>query len=150
MISKVNNAGGGDNKGLMDITPEQLQHEFGLNVFGTIYLTQAVVGLGKMPQGGRIINVSSIASKLGLDGVTVYSAAKAAQDSITASLAGEVSNIAHIFFCRRREVGSDRIYSLGKAVGSPLTQLHPARSRQRLRSRFLRSLMGLQARCRPE
>lgn len=77
----------------MDITPEQLQHEFGLNVYGTIYLTQAVVGLGKMPQGGRIINVSSIASKLGLDGVTVYSAAKAAQDSITASLACEVSNL---------------------------------------------------------
>ncbi|OIW28752.1 short chain dehydrogenase reductase [Coniochaeta ligniaria NRRL 30616] len=86
----VNNAGGGDSKPLMDITPEQLQHEFGLNVYGTIYLTQAVVGIGKMPQGGRIVNVSSIASKLGLDGVTVYSAAKAAQDSITASLAGEL------------------------------------------------------------
>ncbi|KAK9334357.1 hypothetical protein V1521DRAFT_353772, partial [Lipomyces starkeyi] len=69
--------------------PEQLQHEFGLNVFGTIYLTQAVVDTGKMPNGGRIINVSSIAAKLGLEGVTVYSAAKAAQDSLTASLAGE-------------------------------------------------------------
>ncbi|KAK9326595.1 hypothetical protein V1520DRAFT_128814 [Lipomyces starkeyi] len=43
-----------------------------------------------MPNGGRIINVSSIAAKLGLEGVTVYSAAKAAQDSLTASLAGEL------------------------------------------------------------
>ncbi|KAK9343155.1 hypothetical protein V1522DRAFT_251005 [Lipomyces starkeyi] len=86
----VNNAGGGDSKALMEITPEQLQHEFGLNVFGTIYLTQAVVDTGKMPKGGRIINVSSIAAKLGLEGVTVYSAAKAAQDSLTASLAGEL------------------------------------------------------------
>ncbi|KAK4031883.1 hypothetical protein C8A01DRAFT_20968 [Parachaetomium inaequale] len=86
----VNNAGGGDNKALMDITPEQIQHEFGLNVFGTIYLTQAVVGTGKMPRGGRIVNIGTIASKLGLEGVTVYSAAKAAQDSITASLAGEL------------------------------------------------------------
>ncbi|KAK9312406.1 hypothetical protein V1524DRAFT_369678, partial [Lipomyces starkeyi] len=70
--------------------PEQLQHEFGLNVFGTIYLTQAVVDTGKMPKGARIINVSSIAAKLGLVGVTVYSAAKAAQDSLTVSLAGEL------------------------------------------------------------
>lgn len=80
----------------MDITPEQIQHEFGLNVFSTIYLTQAVVGTGKMPRGGRIVNIGTIASKLGLEGVTVYSAAKAAQDSITASLAGEVSNVPHI------------------------------------------------------
>lgn len=96
-LSIVNNAGGGDNKALMEITPEQLQREFGLNVFGTIYLTQAVTDVGKMPKGGRIINISSIASKLGLAGVTVYSAAKAAQDSLTASFAGEVSNIpAHL------------------------------------------------------
>ena len=95
--SIVNNAGGGDNKALMEITPEQLEHEFGLNVFGPIYLTQAVVDTGKMPKGGRIINVSSIAAKLGLEGVTVYSAAKAAQDSLTASLAGEVSNTSHVF-----------------------------------------------------
>lgn len=77
----------------MEITPELLQYEFALNVFSTIYMTQAVVDVGKMPQGGRIINISSIASKLGLDGVTVYSAAKAAQDSLTASLATEVSNM---------------------------------------------------------
>jgi NAD(P)-dependent dehydrogenase (short-subunit alcohol dehydrogenase family) len=92
----------------MEITPEQLQHEFALNVFGTIYLTQAVVEAGKMPKGGRIINVSSIAAKLGLEGVTVYSAAKAAQDSLTASLAGEVSKIRHLSSDTCRKVGSHR------------------------------------------
>ncbi|KAK9489015.1 hypothetical protein V1508DRAFT_362623, partial [Lipomyces doorenjongii] len=35
--------------------------------------------LSDASKGGRIINVSSIAAKLGLEGVTVYSAAKAAQ-----------------------------------------------------------------------
>lgn len=104
----VNNAGGGEKKAFMDITPEQLQHEFGVNVYGTIYLTQAVVDAGKMPSGGRIINVSSIAAKLGLEGGTVYSAAKAAQDSLTASLAGEVSNIRHMFSDIRRKVGSNK------------------------------------------
>ena len=54
-------------------------------------MTQAVVGTGKMPKGGRIINTGTIASKLTNPGVSVYCAAKSAQDSLTASLAGEVS-----------------------------------------------------------
>lgn len=62
-----------------------------MNVFGTIYVTQAVVDLGKMPRGGRIINIGSIASKQGIASVPIYCAAKAAQDSLTESLAGEVS-----------------------------------------------------------
>ncbi|KAK1762528.1 L-xylo-3-hexulose reductase [Phialemonium atrogriseum] len=86
----VNNAGFGGNVSLMEATPEQLEREFGVNTFGSIYLTQAVVGAGKMPKGGRIINTGSIASKLGLEISAVYSAAKAAQDSLTASWAGEL------------------------------------------------------------
>lgn len=85
----------------MEATPEQLEREFGVNTFGSIYLTQAVVGAGKMPKGGRIINTGSIASKLGLEISAVYSAAKAAQDSLTASWAGEVSlrTLARFFPC---------------------------------------------------
>lgn len=74
----------------MDVTQQQLEREFGVNVFGTIYMVQAIVGVGKMPKGGRIINIGSIASKLIPPGTSVYSAAKAAQDSLTASWAGEV------------------------------------------------------------
>lgn len=92
VLGVVNNAGGGGQKLLMEVTPEQIQHEFGVNVFGTIYLAQAVTGVGKMPRGGRIINIGTISSKRGSDGVLVYSAAKAAQDSLTESLAGEVCN----------------------------------------------------------
>jgi NAD(P)-dependent dehydrogenase (short-subunit alcohol dehydrogenase family) len=42
-----------------------------------------------MPQGGRIINVGSVASKLGIE--AVYGAAKAAMDALTFSLARDVS-----------------------------------------------------------
>lgn len=87
----VNNAGYGNPKTLTEATPESLEAEFGINVFGPIYLTQAVIGIGKMPRGGRIINVGSIASKLGPEVSAVYGAAKAAQDSLTASWAGQVS-----------------------------------------------------------
>jgi NAD(P)-dependent dehydrogenase (short-subunit alcohol dehydrogenase family) len=121
----VNNAGGGDAKPLLEITPEQLQHEFGSNVFSTIYLTQAVVDIGKMPKGGRIINIGSVASKQGHGGIAVYSAAKAAQDSLTASFAGEVSNTWHIFSGTRRNVGSHSKSQLGKSRGITVNTIAP-------------------------
>ncbi|KAH6646198.1 hypothetical protein BKA67DRAFT_583520 [Truncatella angustata] len=86
----VNNAGYGTATHLIEATPELLENEFGINVYASIYLTQAIIGVGKMPRGGRIINVGSIASKLGLELSAVYGAAKAAQDSLTASWAGQL------------------------------------------------------------
>lgn len=89
----VNNAGVGSVKFLTEMTPEHLQNHFGVNVFGTLYMTQAVVNIGKMPRGGRIINVGSCASKMGVgDGMGVYGATKAATDSLTASWAWEVDH----------------------------------------------------------
>ncbi|KAK9260617.1 hypothetical protein V1519DRAFT_448237 [Lipomyces tetrasporus] len=72
-----------------------------------------------MPKGGRIINVSSIAAKLGLVGVTVYSAAKAAQDSLTVSLAGAVSYTWQILLAHVGRSVLTGIYSLEKAEESP-------------------------------
>ena len=74
----------------MEVTAEQLEYEFAVNVFGVIYMTQAVVGVGQMPKGGRIINIGSIASKLLVPSL-LYCAVKAAQDALTTLLAGEVS-----------------------------------------------------------
>jgi NAD(P)-dependent dehydrogenase (short-subunit alcohol dehydrogenase family) len=90
----VNNAGVGSVHFLTEMTPEHLQNHFGINVFGTLYMTQAVVTLGKMPRGGRIINVGSCASKMGVgDGMGVYGATKAATDYLAASWAWEVSSL---------------------------------------------------------
>lgn len=77
---------------LTEVAQKDLEKEFSVNVFGTIYMTQAVVGAGNMLHGGRIINVGSIVSKLSPPGIAIYTAAKAAQDSLTASWAGEVSH----------------------------------------------------------
>jgi NAD(P)-dependent dehydrogenase (short-subunit alcohol dehydrogenase family) len=74
----------------MEATAEQLEYEFGVNVFGAIYMTQAVVGVGQMPKGGRIINIGSIAAKLLVPSL-LYCVTKAAQDALTTLLAGEVS-----------------------------------------------------------
>ena len=59
-----------------------------MNVKGTIFITQAAVP--HMPFGGRIINISSTASRLGLDDLPIYGASKAAVDALTWSWAKEV------------------------------------------------------------
>lgn len=89
--SAVNNGATAYGTSLLDVKPEQLEDEFAVNVFGLIYMTQAVVGIGKMPKGGRIINIGSVASKL-LVSPPVYSTTKAATDALTTLWAGEVSN----------------------------------------------------------
>jgi hypothetical protein len=74
----------------LEVKQEQLEHEFAVNVFGVIYMTQAVVGVGRMPKGGRIVNIGSIASKV-LVPPPIYGATKAAMDALTTLFAGEVS-----------------------------------------------------------
>ncbi|KAI0975944.1 hypothetical protein F4678DRAFT_457302 [Xylaria arbuscula] len=87
----VNNAGhSSQTQNLIEVTQGHITQEFGVNTFGVIYMVQAVVGLGKMPRGGRILNVGSISSKTCSAGVSLYNAAKAAQDSLTAGLASDL------------------------------------------------------------
>lgn len=89
----VNNAGGAGHKPLLETTADDFTDIFGANVFGATYMTQAVVAVGKMPKGGRIINVGTVTSKMQLDSYAVYAAAKAAQDALTSAWAGEVCYI---------------------------------------------------------
>jgi NAD(P)-dependent dehydrogenase (short-subunit alcohol dehydrogenase family) len=85
----VNNAGWGYPHTTLEISKDNIHSTFNVNVFGTIFLTQAAVP--HMPQGGRIINISSIAAKLGMDVLPIYGASKAAVDSLTYTWAKEVS-----------------------------------------------------------
>lgn len=62
---------------------------FGANVFGALGLIQLTVP--HMPPGGRIINIGSIASRLGIKNLGLYGASKATMAALTYSLAQEVS-----------------------------------------------------------
>jgi NAD(P)-dependent dehydrogenase (short-subunit alcohol dehydrogenase family) len=86
----VNNAGAGFIGSTLEATKEGIDLTFGVNVYGTIFLVQAAVP--HMPRGGRIINISSVASKLGLDFLPIYGASKAALDSLSYAWAKEVSD----------------------------------------------------------
>ncbi|KAI1462136.1 putative short-chain dehydrogenase [Annulohypoxylon moriforme] len=86
----VNNAGLSIPGSLMNVKPEALEKSFAVMVYGPLYLTQAVVGLGKMPKGGRIINIGSIGTRTFPADLNVYSAAKAALETLTVLSAGEL------------------------------------------------------------
>jgi 3-oxoacyl-[acyl-carrier protein] reductase len=85
----VNNAGVYEFQPLEKITEEHFHRHFNLNVLGLLLATQkAVEQFG--PNGGNVINISSIASTMAPPTGSVYSATKAAVDTVTKSLAKEL------------------------------------------------------------
>jgi 3-oxoacyl-[acyl-carrier protein] reductase len=84
----VNNAGVYKFVPLEDITEDEFYREFNINVLGTILATkEAVKHFG--PNGGSVINISSIASA-GEPTAAIYSGTKGAVDAITRGLAAEL------------------------------------------------------------
>ncbi len=85
----VNNAGIYEFAPLEAITADSFHRQFDLNVLGLILASQeAVKHFG--PNGGNIINVSSIVATLAPPNGAVYSATKAAVDAVTRSLGQEL------------------------------------------------------------
>ncbi len=85
----VNNAGVYEFLPLEQVTEEHFHRQFNVNVLGLILTTQeAVKQFG--PDGGSIINISSVASTAAPPGGSVYSATKGAVDTVTKSLAKEL------------------------------------------------------------
>jgi NAD(P)-dependent dehydrogenase (short-subunit alcohol dehydrogenase family) len=86
----VNNAGSMiQRRPIMDLDEETIDKVFAVNVKGVIFCTQAV--LPYMGQGGRIINISSIAARTGGGGGAVhYAAAKGAVNTLTWGMALEL------------------------------------------------------------
>jgi 3-oxoacyl-[acyl-carrier protein] reductase len=86
----VNNAGIYEFVPLSDITPEHFHKVFDLNVLGLLLTTQeAAKHFG--PEGGSVINISSVISSYGVPNAAVYSATKGAVDAVTRSLAKELA-----------------------------------------------------------
>lgn len=85
----VNNAGVYEFAPLADITAEHYHKLFDLNVLGLLLTTQeAVQHFG--PEGGNIVNISSVVATLTPPNAAVYNATKAAVDAITKTLAKEL------------------------------------------------------------
>jgi 3-oxoacyl-[acyl-carrier protein] reductase len=85
----VNNAGVYEFAPLEGVTEESFHRMFNLNVLGLILATQkAAEAFG--PEGGSVINISSVAGVAPVATASVYSATKAAVDAITKALSKEL------------------------------------------------------------
>ena len=85
----VNNAGIYEFAPLEEVTPEHFHKHFDLNVLGLILATKEAAGQFG-PDGGSVINISSVVSRAPQPNASVYSATKAAVDAVTISLAKEL------------------------------------------------------------
>lgn len=85
----VNNAGIYEFAPLSEVTTEHYHKMFDLNVLGLVLTTQEALKHFH-PQGGSIINVSSIVATFAPPNALVYNATKASVDVITKTLAKEL------------------------------------------------------------
>jgi 3-oxoacyl-[acyl-carrier protein] reductase len=85
----VNNAGIYEFAPLEAITADHFHKQFDLNVLGLLLTTQEAVKLFG-PEGGNVINISSIVGPMPVGTAAVYSATKAAVDAITVALSKEL------------------------------------------------------------
>jgi NAD(P)-dependent dehydrogenase (short-subunit alcohol dehydrogenase family) len=86
----VNNAGLGDSATISDVTEEHFDRLFAVNTKGPFFVTQ--LALTRLRDGGRIINISSTASRRPTLQVAPYSMTKAALNQFTLLLAAELGN----------------------------------------------------------
>lgn len=87
----VNNAGYGHEGTLEESPLDQLRRQFDVNVFGAVAMIKAVLPQMRRRRTGHIINITSMAGRVALPGLSFYSGSKFALEGITASLAQEVA-----------------------------------------------------------
>ncbi|MBU4537356.1 MAG: SDR family oxidoreductase [Weeksellaceae bacterium] len=87
----INNAGMGMVGSVEDSTQEEILRLFNLNLVGSVQMMSAVLPKMREQKLGKIINISSIGSEMGLPFRGFYSASKSALDKVTEAIRYEVS-----------------------------------------------------------
>ena len=87
----VNNAGYGHLGLFEETTVQDVQAQFGTNLFGVFSVTRAVLPVMRAARKGRIFNVSSLAGMRGVAFGSLYCASKFALEGFSESLAQEVA-----------------------------------------------------------
>lgn len=87
----VNNAGVVNDAYLLMLSTESLQKSLDINIKGYFNCAQQAALKMMKNRSGKIINISSVSSILSLVGQSVYSATKGAVNSMTATLAKELT-----------------------------------------------------------
>lgn len=84
----VNNAGITVPRPLADVTEADYDRVFAINTKAPFFIIQR--GLARLRDGGRIINISSVATRVAFPAIVSYTMTKAALDHLTLTLAQEL------------------------------------------------------------
>ena len=91
-IDLVVNCAGFGISGATEFTEtEDAKQQMEVNFFGMVHMNKAVLPIMREHEGGRIVNISSVAAPIPIPFQTYYSASKAAISSYTCALANEVA-----------------------------------------------------------
>ena len=87
------NVAGVASMNLLLSTPEEtVRNIVNTNLIGTIFCTREIIPAFVRSKAGRIINFSSLAVKIGLQGESVYVASKAGVEGFSRSIARELAS----------------------------------------------------------
>lgn len=86
----VNNAGYGIMGSIEEISDEEVRRQFEVNVFGVLTTIREVLPQMRKQRSGHIINITSIAGRIGSQGLGIYNASKFALEGIGEALAAEL------------------------------------------------------------
>ena len=87
----VNNAGFALAGPIEMLAGDEVQRQFGTNVFGLLTMTRTVLPAMRARRSGRIINVSSLVGRTTFPGMGVYGATKYAVEALSDALRQEVA-----------------------------------------------------------
>jgi NAD(P)-dependent dehydrogenase (short-subunit alcohol dehydrogenase family) len=86
----VNNAASFEAGLFEELTPEQIERQFTVSVFGPMNVTRAVLPVMRRQRSGHVITISSVAGLVGAAYTSAYAASKFAVDGWMESLAPEI------------------------------------------------------------
>ncbi|GAB3379193.1 SDR family NAD(P)-dependent oxidoreductase [Massilia agri] len=87
----VNNAAYGLLGNFEELSSQEIDQQFGVNVFGVMHVLRAALPVLRRQRSGHVLNISSIAGRTGFDGAAVYCATKYAIEGLSSSLSLELA-----------------------------------------------------------
>jgi len=88
----VNNAAFGQYGVFEAITPEQIEKQFSVNVFGTMNVIRTILPQFRAQKQGAIINVSSAGGRIGIPLISMYVSSKFALEGFSEALSYELAS----------------------------------------------------------
>lgn len=132
----INNAGVALFGTIAEVTSEEMQWLFGINFWGTVYLTKALLPTLIAQAAASIVNLSSIFGIYAPPGQSAYAASKFAVRGFTESLRGELAET-NVHVCTVHPGGIATSIARSARVAQSVDPERAARMTERFESSFL-------------